>query len=138
MVALGSTGGRMVRASGCKQPRTKGQIEAEVTQGLIRFTRERMGRGPGDIRTRIVHDMVIVRMADVLTPAERALVQSGDTELLKQLLSRLLESGRPELDRMLQEATGCGIASMYSDLCAERGERLIVFVLSGDPESRWQ
>jgi uncharacterized protein YbcI len=128
----------MNTASGYKQSRTKGQIEAEVTQGLIRFTRERLGRGPGDIRTRILHDMVIVRMADVLTPAERALVRTGDTELLKQLGSRLLESGRPELDRMLQEATGYGIASMYSDLCTEREERLIVFVLSGDPEPRWQ
>ena len=128
----------MNMASGYNQSRTKGQTEAAVTQGLIRFTRERMGRGPGDIRTRIVHDMVIVRMADVLTPAERALVQTGDTELLKQLGSRLLESGRPELDRMLQEATGYGIASMYSDLCTEREERLIVFVLSGDPEPRWQ
>ena len=128
----------MNRASGCKQSRTKGQTEAEVTQGLIRFTRERMGRGPGDIRTRIVHDMVIVRMADVLTPAERALVKTGDTELLKTLGSRLLESGRPELDRMLQAATGYGIASMYSDLCTQRGERLIVFVLSGDPEPQWQ
>jgi len=128
----------MNMVNGYKQSRTRGQTEAEVTQGLIRFTRERMGRGPGDIRTRIVHDMVIVRMADVLTPAERALVRTGDTELLKQIGSKLLEGGRPELDRMLQEATGYGIASMYSDLCAEREERLIVFVLSGDPEPRWQ
>jgi uncharacterized protein YbcI len=128
----------MDRASGYKQPRTKGQVEAEVTQGLIRFMRELMGRGPGDIRIRVVHDMVIVRMADVLTPAERALAHTGDTELLKQIGARLLESGRPELDRMLQDATGFGISSMYSDLCTEREERLIVFVLSGDPEPRWQ
>jgi uncharacterized protein YbcI len=128
----------MNRPSGSQQVRTKGQIEAEVTQGLIRFTRERMGRGPGDIRTRIVQDMVIVRMADVLTPAERALLQTGNAELLKQLLNRLMESARPELDRMLQQATGCEIASIYSDLCPKRGERLIVFVLTENPEPRWQ
>jgi uncharacterized protein YbcI len=128
----------MNRTSSCQQGRTKGQIEAEVTQGLIRFMRERMGRGPGDIRTRIVQDMVIVRMANVLTPAERALAQTGNVELLKQLLSRLLESGRPELDCLLREATGYGIASMYTDLCVEREERLIVFVLTGNMEPRRQ
>jgi uncharacterized protein YbcI len=128
----------MNRPNSSQQTRTKGQIEAEVTQGLIRFTRDRMGRGPGDIRTRIVHDMVIVRMADVLTPAEQALVRTGNADLLKQLLNRLMESGRPELDHLLQQATGCEVASIYSDLCPKRGERLIVFVLNENPEPRWQ
>jgi uncharacterized protein YbcI len=118
----------------CRQTsRTQGQREAEITQRLIRFKRERLGRGPGDIKTRIVQDMVIVRMTDALTPQEEALVQSGDVELLKKIRARLLETGRAELDRILQQATGCSIASMYGDLCPETRERVIVFVLAGTP-----
>jgi uncharacterized protein YbcI len=48
--------------------RTKGQIEAEVSKAIIRFDREHYGRGPADVRTRIVQDIIIVRSTDVLTP----------------------------------------------------------------------
>ncbi len=138
MPALGDARAVADRAGGEARLRTRGQVEAEITKAMIRFERERMGRGPADIRTRIVQDMVIVRMADILTPAERSLIRAGGVELLKQVRMKLLESEREPLADLLREATGCEVASMYSDLCAKTGERLIVFVLSGNPESRWQ
>ena len=133
MVTSGNTVAPFPEGTGRQRPRTQGQREAEITQRLIRFKRERFGRGPGDIKTRIVQDMVIVRMTDALTLQEEALVQSGDVDLLKKIRARLLEAGRPELDCILQHTTGCGIASMYADLCPETRERVIVFVLAGTP-----
>ena len=118
--------------------RTKGQVEAEITKRLIRFERDRMGRGPADIRTRIVQDMVIVRMAGILTPAERALIEAGGIELLKQVRMKLFENEREGLNGLLHDATGCEVASLYSDLCPSTGERLIVFVLSENPETWWR
>jgi uncharacterized protein YbcI len=79
---------------------------------------------------------VIVRMADMLTPAERALVRAGGMELLKQVRTKLLDTARETLNRMLKEATGCDVVSMYNDLCTRTGERLIVFVLRECPEIR--
>ncbi len=119
-------------------PLTKGQIEAEITKGLIRFERDRMGRGPADIRTRIVQDMVIVRMADILTPAEHALVEAGSIELLKQIRMKLLENERDALYRLVGQTTGCEVVSLYSDLCPKTGERIVVFVLTENPEPRYQ
>ncbi len=119
-------------------PLTKGQIEAEITKGMIRFERDRMGRGPADIRTRIVQDMVIVRMADILTPAEHALVEAGSIELLKQIRMKLLENEREALYRLVGQTTGCEVVSLYSDLCPKTGERIVVFVLTENPEPRWQ
>ena len=119
--------------------RTRGQIEAEISKGIIRFERERMGRGPADIRTRIVQDLVIVRMRDFLTPAERALIQAGGGEdLLRQVRMKLLENEREVLSRMLQEATGCEVTSMFSDLSVRTGERLIVFVMDRNLEPSLQ
>ncbi len=136
----GLSDGRAVadRAGTGAHVRSRGQVEAEITRGMIRFERERMGRGPADIRTRIVQDMVIVRMTDVLTPAEHALIRAGHVELLKQVRMKLLESEREMLNGLLREATGCEVSSLYSDICPRTGERLIVFILSENPEARWQ
>jgi len=136
MPMLGRVGALPGRAGPIAHPRTRGQAEAEVSRAMIRFEHERMGRGPTDVRTRIVQDMVIVRMTGVLTAAERALVHAGSLELLKQVRMRLIESERETLNQMLREATGCEATGIYSDLCPERGERLIVFILAKDAE--WQ
>jgi len=133
---LGSVRAHSDRAGPIMDIRTRGEAEAEVSRAMIRFERERMGRGPTDVRTRIVQDMVIVRMAGVLTAAERALVRSGGVELLKQVRMRLIESERENLNRVLLQATGCEVTGIYSDLCPERGERLIVFILAKEPEWR--
>ena len=108
---------------------------------MVRFEREQLGQGPADIRTQeIVQDMVIVRMADMLTPAERALVRAGGTELLKQeeIRMKLLDTEREPLNRKLKAATGCDVISIYNDLSSQTGERLIVFILRECPEMRWQ
>jgi uncharacterized protein YbcI len=130
--ALGDRSGGSVRA------RTRGQVEAEVTQGMIRFERELTGRGPADTLTRIVQDMVIVRMTDVLTPAERALIRGGGVDLLKQVRTRFLESEKGALVQMLRNATGCEDVGMFSDPCPMSGEHFVVFILNAPPESRPQ
>lgn len=118
--------------------RTKGQVEAEVSKALVKFEREYMGRGPADVRTRIAQDMVIVRLAGVLTPAELALVRAEGVELVKQVRAKLLESGRDRLSRTLEEVTGCKVVSMHSDLSTKTGERLILFILSENLEERFR
>jgi uncharacterized protein YbcI len=138
MVVLGSTESPVSRRRDGPLPRTRGQVEAEISKAMVRFKREQLGRGPADIRTQIVQDMVIVRMADMLTPAERALVRAGSVDLLKQVRTKLLENEHEMLDRMLREVTGCEVATIYSDLCSRTGEQIIVFILRESPEVRWQ
>jgi uncharacterized protein YbcI len=138
MSVLGSAEAPAARGRDVPRLRTKGQVEAEISKAMVRFEREQLGRGPADIRTQIVQDMVIIRMADMLTPAERALVRAGSVDLLKQVRTKLLENEREMLNRMLREVTGCEVATIYSDFCSRTGEQLIVFVLRESPEARWQ
>jgi uncharacterized protein YbcI len=125
------------RGGGVKTP-TKGQIEAEISKALVKFEREYIGRGPADIRTRVVQDMVIIRLAGLLTPAEQALIQAEGVELLKQVRTKLLESGGDAIRRALVDITGCEVISMHSDLSTTTGERLIVLILNEDLEQRWR
>jgi uncharacterized protein YbcI len=136
MPVLRSVGEMPERMARAVCPRTKGQIEAEISRAIIRFDREHWGRGPGDVRTRIVQDMVIVRSIDVLTPSERALIRAGSVDLVKQVRSKLYESHQPEIYRVLRELTGCEVVSMHKDLSTRTGERFIVFILSENLEQR--
>ncbi|MFQ5883332.1 MAG: DUF2294 domain-containing protein [Candidatus Methylomirabilales bacterium] len=117
--------------------RTKGQLEAEISKALIKFELEYMGRGPADARTHVVRDMILVRLRGILTPAEQQLIKAEGVELLKEVRAKLLESGRERLERIIKDLTGCDVISMHSDLSTRTGERIIVFVVNRDLESRF-
>ncbi|MFN2437272.1 MAG: Na-translocating system protein MpsC family protein [Desulfotignum sp.] len=50
--------------------KTKGQMEAEISEAVIKFEKEFMGRGPLETKTYIIEDMLLVRLKNVLTRAE--------------------------------------------------------------------
>jgi len=118
--------------------RTKGQVEAEISKDLVKFELEYMGRGPTDVRTYIIHDMILVRLKGILTPAEQQLVKAEGVELLKQVRTKLLEHGRGLLEKTVKELTGCDILSMYSDLSTKTSERVILFTLNADLDKRFR
>jgi hypothetical protein len=53
--------------------RRQSKPEAAISDEMMSFQHEFVGRGPDRIKTRIVEDLVIVRSFGVLTPAERQL-----------------------------------------------------------------
>ena len=55
--------------------KTKSQLEVEISEAIIRFEREFMGRGPEETKTYIIDDMVLIRLRGVLTPAEKNLAE---------------------------------------------------------------
>ena len=114
---------------------TKGQLEARISEALIKFEREYMGRGPEEAKSYLVEDMVVVRLRGVLTPAERQLARSDSNEqgrnLIKQVRMELIERGRPLLESIVTEITGQKVRSLHTDISTVTGERIIVFSLSG-------
>ena len=117
--------------------KTKGQIEAQISQVVVKFEREYMGRGPSDVKTDLVRDMAIVRLKGILTPAEQQLVKAEGAELIKQVRTKLLENGRQRLEESIQEITGLPVISMHSDLSTRTGERIIVFVFGENIEEKF-
>ena len=114
------------------------EIEREISQAIIRFEKEFMGRGPLESRTYIVEDMVLVRLKNVLTPAELKLAERGDGKrgryLIKQMRQELIEQGRPLLDAVIQDILGLKVVSLHTDISARTGERIIVFSLESRPD----
>lgn len=116
-----------------ENPRTKGQVEAEISEALIKFEKEYMGRGPDETKTYIVDDLIVIRLQRVLTPAEQQLAKSdGDVKgrsLIKQVRRELLEKARPLLEAMVRDITGRKINSLHTDISTVSGERIIIFTL---------
>ena len=116
---------------------TKGQVEAAVTEALTRFERDHLGRGPKQARTHIIQDMVLVRLTGILSTAEKQLSKEpGGVELLKKVRSRLIEGSIDALQALIAETTGSRVISMHTDISSRTGERIFLFELDGDLESR--
>ena len=117
--------------------KTKGQIEAEITEAVIRFEKEFMGRGPLEAKTYLVDDMVLVRLKGVMSRAEQQLATEGDVprgrDLIKQVRRESLERGRMLLEAVVREAAGRNVISLHTDISTVTGERVIVFTLDSSP-----
>ncbi|MFZ5758459.1 MAG: DUF2294 domain-containing protein [Thermodesulfobacteriota bacterium] len=118
--------------------KSKGQMEAEVSEAIIQFEKEYMGRGPLETKTYIIDDMVLVRLKNVLTRAEHQLASPGDDAegrtLIKKVRTTLLEKGRPLLEAVVESITARKVLSMHTDISTVTGERIILLTLDGKVE----
>jgi uncharacterized protein YbcI len=99
-----------------------------------------MGRGPKDIRAHLLGDLLVVRLQGVLTAAEKHLVKTLQAEkgrdLLKQVRTQLIETARPFLEAMVEEATDVKVLSLHHDISTVTGEEVILFTLAAPLETR--
>ena len=97
-----------------------------------------MGRGPKDIRTHLIGDLLLVRLHGVLTAAEQHLVKSLPAEkgrdLLKQVRTHLLETAQPLMEALVEQATGSKVVSMHHDISTLTGEEVVLFTLADAPQ----
>ena len=121
-------------------PKTKGQVEAQISEAIIKFEKEYMGRGPDETKTYIIDDMIVIRLQRVLTPAEQQLAKSNDEangrSLIKQMRRELLEKARPLLAAMVLDITGHAVVSLHTDISTASGERIIIFTLDASLDYR--
>ena len=118
--------------------RTKGEIEAQISEAIIKFEKEYMGRGPMETKTYIIKDMVFVRLKGVLTLSEEQLAKSAEgAELIKRTRMQLLGGARLLLENIILDITACQIKSLHTDISTKTGERIIIFTLDQDLEDKF-
>ncbi|MGA2441243.1 MAG: DUF2294 domain-containing protein [Tepidisphaeraceae bacterium] len=117
--------------------KNQGEIESAISEGMRRFEREYMGRGPKDVCAHLIDDLVVVRLKGVLTAAERHLVKTLPVEkgrdLLKQVRAHLIETARPTMEAMVQGITGVKVVSLHHDISTVTGEKVVLFTLAVSP-----
>jgi uncharacterized protein YbcI len=120
--------------------KSQGEIEAAICEVISSFEQEYMGRGPKDIHTHLIGDLLVVRLQGVLTAAEQQLVKTLPAEkgrdLLKQVRTHLLETARPVMEALVQDVTGVQVLSLHHDISTMTGEEIVVFTLAELPPFR--
>ncbi len=117
--------------------KTQGEIEAAICDGIRHFEQEYPGRGPKDIHTYRIDDLLVVRLKGVLTAAEQQLVKTLPAEkgrdLLKQVRTQLIKTARPMLEAMVQEVTASPVVTLHHDISTATGEEVVLFTIEGSP-----
>jgi uncharacterized protein YbcI len=111
-------------------PKTKGEIEAAISEAIVHFEIDYMGRGPKETRSYIVEDLILVRLRGMLTPAEQQLIKTPEgVELIKKMRSTIIDNARTEFCRVITNTTGVAVRDILTDISTDTGERIFVFIL---------
>ena len=113
--------------------KSRGEYEDELTKAIVKFEVEHLGRGPGQVCTYILGDLVLFRLSGVLTSAEKILTQEREgRELVKEVRRQLNEASRPQFEDIIKRILGFDVISLHTDMSAKTGERIIVLVVDGN------
>ncbi|MFW5999638.1 MAG: DUF2294 domain-containing protein [Halanaerobiaceae bacterium] len=117
---------------------TKGQIEARVSEAVTRFEVEVMGRGPKQINTIIVEDLIIVRLEGFFSVSEKHLAENNRVELLKKVRTLLFENEEENFRRRIEEIIDTKIISIHSDVSTRTREKIIVLTMEENIEEKYE
>ncbi len=116
--------------------KTRHELETELSRAMSHFEKDYFGRGPIDVHTFIIQDMLLVRMYSILTPAEQALAGSREGMFqIKDIRRQLFETSRPLLEELVRQTTGHRVVSMHTDLSTSSGERIVIFIVDVNLET---
>ena len=97
-----------------------------------------MGRGPKQIRTRIVQDLIIIRLKGFLSQSEQKLAEdSQGVELLKKVRTMLFEGSKDYLISIIKGIVDVEVVSTHSDISTKTGEKVIIISLSENLEDQF-
>ncbi len=117
---------------------TKGQAEAKISEAVSKFEIEFMGRGPKQIKTLIIQDMILIRLKGFLSQSEQKLAENiQGVELLKKVRTTLFEISRGFLETLIKEVIDVEIVSTHSDVSTKTGEKIIVVTVGENLEDRF-
>jgi uncharacterized protein YbcI len=112
-------------------------IETVVADGITRFAQDYLGHKPKHIDTYFLGDMLVIRLQGVLTPAELKLANGflpeEGRDLVKRVRAQLIETTRPVLERIVEQATGSKVVSLHHDVSTVTGDEVVVFTLDEAP-----
>ncbi|WNF38164.1 DUF2294 domain-containing protein [Bacillaceae bacterium IKA-2] len=113
----------------------KGQLEADISKAITKWEKDYLGRGPLQVKTDILRNMIIVHLKGILTPAEKELTKTEPGMLaIKKIREALIEAGNPQLKEIILSQTGETVDSFHTDISTRNAERIIVFILKTNLE----
>ncbi len=106
---------------------TKGQVEAKMSEAVSKFEIEFMGRGPKEINTIIIQDMIIIKLNGFLSKSEKNLSKNPQgVKLIKDARTALFENSREYFEGLIRDILDISIISTHSDVSTQTGQKIII------------
>lgn len=111
------------------QSENPGRLRNEISAAIVRLHSDHYGRGAVRARTYITHDVIVCVLGDVLTAAERTLLDDGQEDAVREVRSRFRKAMRARFVRAVEAIVGGPVRSAFSDVDCASNEAIEVFVL---------
>jgi uncharacterized protein YbcI len=109
-----------------------GRLVTAISNAVVRLFSEFTGKGPTRARTLIDRDVITVVLADMLTKAERTLVETGQAEVVLSMRQQFQRSMRAELVAVVERLTQRKVIAFMSDNHIDPDMAAEVFVLEAE------
>jgi len=106
---------------------TNGVASTAICNAVVGALKRVCGKGPTKVKAFSLDDHVAVVARDMLTPLERALVQSGHEELVREARGAVADQVANECRAAIEQATGQCVVGWQSqvDPCADSAVALV-------------
>jgi uncharacterized protein YbcI len=117
---------------------TKGQIEAKISQAVSKFEIEFMGRGPKEINTIIIQDLLIIKLNGFLSKSEKNLSETVQgVKLIKDSRTALFENAKDCFQDAIKQIIDINVISMHSDVSTRTGQKIIILTSDCNLEEKF-
>ena len=107
-----------------------GEQLAAVTNGIVRLFREYYGRGPNKAKSYLLDERIVVCvLEETMTTVEQTLVESGHTDMVRQMRLTFQEAMAAEFKGVVESAMGRRVAGYHSQLTTQPDIGFELFLL---------
>ncbi len=103
-----------------------------ISNAIVQIYKDGFGKGATRARTRMMDDVIVVELEDVLTRAEYTLIAAGREEQIRETRQVFEEANRDVFVQGVEEVTGRGVRACLTQVNFNPDLAVVVFLL--EPE----
>ena len=113
-------------------PRTDGAIRSAISQAIVQLHADHYGKGATQAKTYTWDNVIVTVLADVLTTAERTLVEVARGDAVRDVRTVFQHTMADTFRAAVEEVTGRRVRSFMSQVDPASGYGVEVFILDPD------
>jgi uncharacterized protein YbcI len=114
--------------------RTRGEIAADISNGIVKLFSEYYGRGPVKAKTFLMDNYSVTVLENTLTTAETTLVKAGRERTVRDFRIAFQTEMADEFHSVVEQATGRKVLTYQSQIAFDPDHCFEFFVLDGPPD----
>jgi uncharacterized protein YbcI len=112
-----------------------GAVRSAISRAIVRLHAEHYGKGATQAKTYAWDDLIVTVMRDVLTVAERTLIDADRAETVRDVRTTFQSSLERTFRAEIERLTGRRVHSLLSQIDPVNGVGVEVFVLEPLPDA---